>query len=83
MKTACSQFGSSNRIDFIPTPYRAHRKMTTRDENVEFAKLALHAKRWDDMMNYMGAAAAYTCELSREEVGGFRFATPTEDQLSF
>ena len=57
--------------------------MATRDQNVEFAKLALHAKRYDDMLEYMGAAAAYTCELSHDEVCGFRFATPTEDQLSF
>ena len=57
--------------------------MATRDQNVDFAKLALHSRRYDEMMEYMEAAAAYTCELSREEVGGFRSATPTEDQLGF
>ena len=57
--------------------------MATRTENVEYAKLALVADRFDDMMTYMEAAAAYTCELSPDEVCGVRFATPTEDQLSF
>ena len=57
--------------------------MATREQNVAFAKLALIADRYDDMMEYMEAAAAYACELSHDEVYGFRFATPTEDQLSF
>ena len=86
MKTVRSQFGSINRIvhNHFITPHRSISKMATRDQNVEFAKLALVADRFDDMMEYMeAAAAAYTCELSPEEVCGFRFATPTEDQLSF
>ena len=57
--------------------------MATRDQNVEYAKLALVADRFDDMMQYMEAAASYTCELSPDEVCGVRFATPTEDQPSF
>ena len=56
--------------------------MATRAENVEYAKLALVADRFDDMMTYMEAAAQHG-ELSPDEVCGVRFATPTEDQLSF
>ena len=84
MKTVRSQFGSSDRIvhNHIPQ-HQSISKMATRDQNVEYAKLALVADRFDDMMQYMEAAASYTCELSPDEVCGFRFATPTEDQPSF
>ena len=56
--------------------------MVTHTENVDCAKLALHAERFDDMMTYMEAAAQHG-ELSPDEVCGVRFAIPADDQLSF
>ena len=44
--------------------------MTTRAENIAYAKIALAADRWDDMMDYMEAAAAQHGELSHDEVDG-------------
>ena len=88
MKTVHSHFGSINQIvhnhsitaaSFI-TP---HQKMATREPTIAFAKLALHADRYDEMIEYMEAAALQDGELSREEVDGFRFAIPAEDQMSF
>ena len=71
MKTIRSQFGSSNRIDFIPTSYPPHRN----DDS---------CRKHRHMMDYMEAAAASMCiELSPDEVDGFRFAIPAEYQMSF
>ena len=69
MKTVRSHFGSSDRIvhNHIPQ-HQSISKMATRDQNVEYAKLALVADRFDYMMDYIEVAAAHHGELSHEEV---------------
>ena len=57
--------------------------MTTREQNLSFAKLALVADRYDEMLDYMEAVAVMCTELSHDEVDGFRFAIPAEEQMSF
>ena len=57
--------------------------MATRDQNLECAKLALVAKRFDDMMTYMDSVARMGIELDSDEVAGFSFAIPADDQMIF
>ena len=57
--------------------------MTTRAQNIAFAKLALHAKRYDDMMDYMDGVGSMCIELDPDEVFGFSFAIPADDQMIF
>ena len=57
--------------------------MATRAESLECAKLALVAKRFDDMMTYMDNVANMCIELDPDEVTGFSFAIPVDDQMIF
>ena len=47
------------------------------------AKLALRAKRYDDMMDVMDGVASMCIELDPDEVTGFSFAIPADDQMIF
>ena len=57
--------------------------MATRAESLECAKLALVAKRFDDMMTYMDGVANMCIQLDPDEVTGFSFAIPVDDQMIF
>ena len=55
----------------------------SRETDVSYAKLALQADRYDEMIEYMERVAMLPVGLSPEEVNCFRFASPAADQMSF